>query len=148
MHPMADLSNEEIAELARAWYRKLDVHAPTPELTALLNPNGLEMIFPEATLAGIDKFIDWYEGVIRVFFDETHRVISVDVGKPEGDRYCVKVVVEWKASRWKAPAPNSERIECDAYQTWVVTPSGPGGGPQIVSYKVDELRLHPNSAKL
>jgi hypothetical protein len=145
---MASLSNEQIADFVRAWYRKLDVHAPTQELVAMLNPNGLKMIFPEATLEGMDKFIGWYEGVIRIFFDEAHRVSAVEVGCPEGDRYPVKVVVEWKASRWKPPAPNSERIECDAYQSWVVTPTGPNGGPQIVSYTVDEIRLRPNSAAL
>ena len=145
---MASLTNEQIADFARAWYRKLDVHAPTQELVDMLNASDVKMIFPEATLEGVDKFIGWYEGVIRIFFDEAHRVTSVEVGRPEGDRYPVKVVVEWKASRWRPPAAQSERIECDAYQTWVVTPTGPNGGPQIASYTVDELKFRPGSAAL
>src|SRR5215213_1622175 len=148
MTKMAALRDQQITDLVHAWYRKLDIHAPTQELVDMLNANGLKMVFPEATLEGIDKFIGWYEGVTRIFFDEAHRVSAVEIGRPEGDCYPVKVVVEWKASRWKPPSPNSERIECDAYQTWTVTPTGPNGGPQIVSYTVDEIRLQPNSAAL
>jgi hypothetical protein len=43
------LSNEQIADFARAWYRKLDVHAPTQELVDMLNPSGLKMVFPESS---------------------------------------------------------------------------------------------------
>jgi len=145
---MVMLSNEQIADFARAWYRKLDVHAPTQELVDMLNPSGLKMVFPESSFEGVDRFIGWYEGVIRIFFDEEHHVSGLEVGHPDGDRYPVKVTVEWKANRWKPPAPRSERIECDAYQTWIVTPTGPNGGPQIASYTVDEIRLRPNSAAL
>src|SRR5262249_53812122 len=64
------LSEAEVRQLVVDWYRKLDVHAPVDEYRQLLADDGLEMRFPEATLHGFSAFRDWYERVVRIFFDE------------------------------------------------------------------------------
>jgi len=141
------LTRTEISSMAKTWYRKLDVHAPLIDILPMLAARGLEMKFPEATLRGLAAFEGWYEGVIRIFFDEVHRVKSV---KPvlRGERAKVKVVVRWEASRWRAPAPKSDRIVLDAYQTWVVQRSKNTGKPEIVTYSVDKLKYAKGSARL
>jgi hypothetical protein len=63
--------------LAKRWYAALDTHEPTQTLVDMLDPTDLKMVFPEATLSGVEGFIGWYEGVIRIFFDEVHKVESV-----------------------------------------------------------------------
>jgi len=140
------LTPEAIENVAKIWYRKLDVHAPKEELTALVIDEGLEMVFPEATVYGWEGFLGWYDAVINIFFDEEHTVKSV-VPEITGDTATVKVVVEWKASLWKKPAANSERIECDAYQTWEVKSDGKGGA-LVTKYIVDEIKYHEGSATL
>jgi len=137
----------EAEQLAAEWYRKLDVHAPLVEVLPLLAENGLEMQFPEATLRGIAAFEGWYEGVIRIFFDEVHTVKSVQT-EPAEDGALVKVVVHWEASRWNAPSANSDRIKLDAYQTWLVTRSQSTGKTVISRYTVDELVYDDDSARL
>ncbi len=141
------LTRSEIKQLATEWYRKLDVHAPLVEFLPLLAEKGLEMRFPEATLHGLAEFEGWYEGVIRIFFDETHAVKRV-VASIEGEQARVKVVVRWEASRWRPPAARSERIVLDAYQTWVVQRSRRNEVPVIVSYTVDSLKYVKASARL
>lgn len=147
----APLTEKEIQQLAADWYRKLDVHAPLVEVLPMLADGGLEMRFPEATLRGLADFEGWYEGVIRIFFDEVHTLKEVKVrldGASAGERADVQVVVHWEASVWKAPAAKSQRITLDAYQTWVVVRSPETGRAVIETYTVDRLEYLPGSAKL
>ena len=139
---------EALQTLARDWYLALDVHAGYEEkIRPMLALDGLEMVFPEATVYGLDGFLGWYEGVIRIFFDEAHTVQSVTVQSESGDSAVVGVVVRWEASRWQPPAAASQRIKLLAYQTWTVSFAHPEK-PVITRYTVDRLEYLPGSATL
>lgn len=150
------LSQAEIEAFVAAWYRKLDMHAPAGELLALVSEQCLviqvreeclEMHFPERSLNGADEFRRWYEGVIRIFFDEVHTVTRVSTIWKE-DRAVVDVVVNWQARRWRPPAPRSEWLGFDAYQQWEMIRSPSSGSPVILRYVVQELRPMPGSMPL
>jgi hypothetical protein len=141
------LTAQAIRKMAIEWYRKLDVHAPMVEILPMLADKGLKMKFPEATLSGQDAFEGWYQGVIRIFFDEVHKVKSVK-SVIRGTRAKVKIVVRWEASRWRPPAACSDRIVCDAYQTWEVRLSRKTGKPEVATYVVDRLKFARGSARL
>lgn len=143
----APLTKAEVQTLAANWYKKLDVHAPLVELLPMLSNQDLEMRFPEAALRGIVDFEGWYEGVIRIFFDEVHTLKQVAV-ELTGDEAQVQVVVHWEASTWKPPAAKSSRIKLDAYQTWTVRRSPESGKPVIAVYTVDRLDYESDSARL
>ncbi|MBI2372510.1 MAG: nuclear transport factor 2 family protein [Deltaproteobacteria bacterium] len=146
---MPKLTKESIEKLAREWYDGLDVHAPMLSLIPMLSGDGdLEMKFPEATLKGLAAFEGWYQGVIRIFFDEVHTVKEVNSEIGGDDTARVKVVVRWEASRWVPPARYSDRIKLDAYQTWTVKYSDKVQAPVIVTYSVDELKYTDDSARL
>ncbi len=140
------LTNESIQALAEEWYKKLDVHAPMVEVLPMLVDDGLEMVFPEATVYGWAGFEGWFQRVIRIFFDEVHTVKSVE-SEIDGDTATTKVVVQWEASVWDGPDAYSKRIKLDAYQTWGIKESA-DGKPQITLYTVDELKYHEGSAEL
>lgn len=142
----AEITATEAQELAQRWYHNLDVHAPLAEFIPLLAGTGLTMVFPEATATGFPGFKGWYERVIGLFFDEVHTLKQVQL-TPKGDRAEVKVVVKWEASRWTPPAPRSERIIADAYQTWELIRSS-SGQPVILTYVVDAIEYYAGSAKL
>ncbi len=147
MSTASPLTQEEVRSLAKEWYLKLDVHAPMVELLPMLLDKGLEMRFPEATLYGHGQFEGWYQGVIRIFFDEVHDLKEV-TAKLNGDTASVKVVVNWQCRRWKPPAAKSEWLGFDAYQTWEVKRSPDTGKAVIAIYKVDELKPMKGSAAL
>ena len=144
---MAQLSEQEVRDMVIKWYQLLDVHAPTEELVALVATEGLEMRFPEATLTTVDEFIGWYEGVVRIFFDEIHDMKELDVTM-NGDTADVKLVVNWQARVWNPPDAKSKWLGFDAYQTWVVRRAPDDGRLQVVTYIVDELRPMPGSSPL
>jgi hypothetical protein len=140
------LTDESIQKFAEEWYKKLDVHAPMVEVLPMLIDDGLEMVFPEATVYGYAGFEGWFQKVIRIFFDEVHTVKLVE-SKISGDTAISKVVVQWEASVWNAPEAYSKRIKLDAYQTWEIKASA-DGNPLITKYIVDDLKYHEGSAEL
>ena len=144
---MEKLTVEAIKQFTIDWYGYLDIHAPQVDFIDMLSKKDLKMVFPEATLSGIASFESWYQGVIRIFFDEVHTVKVVESNiAPDGKTANVKVVVQWEASAWNPPARFSKRIKCDAYQTWKVAIEE--GKIVITMYIVDELKYHEGSAKL
>lgn len=141
------LTEQEIKELAAAWYGKLDRHAPMVEVLPLLADQGLEMRLPEATLKSLAEFEGWYQRVIRSFFDELHTLKEVRAAI-EGESAKVHVVVEWQASLWSPPSAQSARIVADADQTWIVRRSEKTGKAVIAVYTVNGLEYHQGSARL
>lgn len=128
------LSDDNIRKFAAAWYLALDNHAPTDELASFLTDD-VQMVFPEKTLPGLSDFKAWYAGgryadgtdapgVINIFFDENHNLVSVDRVKSTSDAVEVKVVVAWQASWFEKPATKAKRTSLDATQAWTLKASG------------------------
>lgn len=136
-----------IRQMVVDWYRALDRHDPLDKVLPFLLDDGLEMRFPEETSRGHAGFQNWYERVTRIFFDEEHTVTDLHFAGTEGDGTVLEVVVNWQAHIWNAPAPKSEWIGFDAYQTWVVV-TGPDGAPRVRTYVVDSLDPMPGSPSL
>ena len=147
MTTVATLTESEVKQLVDDWYRKLDVHAPMVELLPMLADEGLEMRFPEVTAYGYAGFEEWYQRVIRLFFDEVHTMKELQI-RVTDDRADVKLVVYWETSIWKPPAARSERIMLDAAQTWIVARSPQTRKPVITTYIVDGIDYRDGSARL
>jgi hypothetical protein len=160
MSHMTPLLKSEVKQLVDTWYAKLDVHAPVEELLPLLADDGLEMNLPEVTLHGHTEFIQWYERVIRTFFDEIHtmRELHIALSEPPGEtdlevggsstQAQVQLVVNWQARRWNPPAAKSEWLNFDAEQRWVVQRLPKTGKPVVVTYIVDALTPLEGSVSL
>jgi hypothetical protein len=123
-------TDDNIKKFAAAWYLALDNHAPSEELEALLTDD-VQMIFPEKTLPGVSDFRAWYAGgkysdgaeapgVINIFFDENHNVVSVERTGGTDDAPELNVVVAWQASWFVKPATKAKRTSLDATQAWTV----------------------------
>jgi hypothetical protein len=142
---MSTISINDIKTFVAAWYRALDQHVSSAECAKLVADENLEMIFPEKTLHGINDFLAWYAGgtysdgttapgVINIFFDENHNVVSVDA-QISGNQATLEVVVAWQASWFEAPAAKSKRTSLDATQRWVVRASTKNAyGLEVISY--------------
>lgn len=138
----------QVESLAADWYHKLDNHAPAEDYAPLLAVHDLELRFPEGTFHGFSGFRQWYERVLRLFFDEKHIIKSIDLASGTGPNVQGRVVVHWEASTWTPPDAKSRKIKAVAYQTWIVRPSMSTGQPEILSYAVDRLEYDDGSARL
>ncbi len=140
------LMREEIEDFAADWYRKLDIHAPSDALVAMV-ADDVELQLPEGPVRGAEAFRAWYEGVIRIFFDEIHVLERVTVSWKE-QRALVRVLVNWQARRWSPPAARSQWIGFDADQEWEMVRSAATGRPVIARYVVNALTPMPGSPPL
>jgi hypothetical protein len=156
-------SPENLHAFATAWYLALDNHAPTEELTKFL-ADDVQMIFPEKTLPLLSDFMAWYAGgkysdgteapgVINIFFDENHNLVSIDIvsGSPEDDAVDVNVVVAWQASWFVAPATKAKRTSMDATQAWKLKRSNKNQfGLVVTSYNAvaEPFKYAPGFARL
>jgi hypothetical protein len=133
------MNNQPITEagirtFVTAWYLALDQHVPAEECLKLV-ADDVQMIFPEKTLHGKNDLLAWYAGgtysdgerapgVINIFFDENHNVVSVEPKSDlSGDSIDLRVVVAWQASWFNPPAAKSTRTSMDAIQDWSVKAS-------------------------
>jgi hypothetical protein len=122
-----------IKQFVAAWYLALDNHAPDDEVASFLTDD-VQMVFPEKTLPTLSDAKAWYAGgkysdgtdapgVINIFFDENHNVVSVErAGGTDSDPE-LQVVVAWQASWFEKPATKAKRTSLDAVQTWTITAS-------------------------
>lgn len=141
-------TRQEIEAFAADWYAKLDQHVPADEVAAMV-ADDIELHLPEGVLRGVAAFREWYEGVIRIFFDEVHTLSRVAASSPgEDGTVPVGIVVNWQARRWRPPAPRSEWIGFDAYQDWTIRRDEATGRCAITRYVVNELRPMPGSPPL
>jgi hypothetical protein len=126
------ITQEQIQKFMDAWFLALDQHVPVAECAKFVAED-VEMIFPEKTLHGISDFKAWYAGgtysdgeqapgVINIFFDENHNLVSTE-SDIEGDQAKLRIVVAWQASLFVAPEPKSRRVSLDATQDWTLKPS-------------------------
>jgi hypothetical protein len=153
---------EAINEFVTAWYLALDQHVPSERAAAFVAED-VEMIFPEKALHGIDDLLAWYAGgtysdgeqapgVINIFFDENHNVVSVEpTSDLSGDEVNMRVVVAWQASWFEPPAAKSKRTSMDATQDWTLRRSEKNEfGLVISSYNAmaDPFAYAPGYARL
>jgi hypothetical protein len=154
------LTEAKILAFTRAWYLALDQHAPAAECMTMV-ADDVRMIFPEKTLHGKGDFAAWYAGgvysdgekapgVINIFFNESHNVVSVE-SEIRGNEATLEVVVAWQASWFVAPESKSRRVSLDAIQAWVVRATDKNAhGIEIVSYNAmaEPFRYAPGFSRL
>jgi hypothetical protein len=133
------LSHDAIYDMAVIWYGGLDNHVPEPQLVALLEPNGLEMQWPDYHVQNIDDFDGWYQRALGIFFDEHHTIYDIAVTPSADGTYAdVKVSLNWKARVWTFREAKSKFLNLDIHQTWVVVPSADGTKPLIKFIRFDD----------
>jgi hypothetical protein len=113
------ITQQQVHDLAVAWYLALDQHAPIERCYEMLAEEGLVMAFPDGDIKDYASFKVWYDRVTNLFFDENHTVQSVEA-TIEGDQAKARVVVGWQASWFEPPAAKSKRVSMDAFQDWTV----------------------------
>ena len=156
------ITKEQIDEFVKAWYLALDQHVSQEQIAAMA-ADDVEMIFPEKALHGVSDLLAWYAGgtysdgeqapgVINIFFDENHNVVSVEpVSDLAGDEVKLRVVVAWQASWFNPPAAKSTRTSMDATQDWAVRASDKNAyGLVITSYNAmaEPFKYAPGFARL
>ncbi len=132
------LAQETVREMAVVWYHGLDNHVPEPQLLKLLEPEGLEMQWPDYHVQNIDDFDGWYQRALGLFFDEHHTIKEFTVTPRADGKADVKVFVNWQARVWTHREARSKFLNLDIHQTWIVVASPDGTKPLINFIRFDD----------
>ena len=92
MSDFTRISEEQIRQFVVAWYLALDQHVPPEECARLVADEGLEMIFPEQTLHGIEDFKAWYDLMKRI-----NRMFNLEMDLSGLKRQSEELVAAWDA---------------------------------------------------
>jgi hypothetical protein len=127
------ISESEVKEFIRDWYRKLDVHPPVEEMLHLVADEELVMKMPERAFYRHKGFNEWYHGVDQ-FRDQSHIVKALNI-KTNHSTAAVKVIIRWERSDSFAP----NRLAFYAAQTWTLERSPKSHRLCILTYNVDSF---------
>lgn len=137
---------KEVQYFIAQWFQNMDNHAFAETFFPMISTEDFEIILPEGTVSGMSGFQEWYEGVTRIFFNESHIVRDVRLSLSD-NRIVANVVLTWQAERWASPEPKSQRIGYDANLKLEIGRSLTGT-PIMLRYVVEELRPLPGSPAL
>src|SRR5262249_42198953 len=62
----------------------------------------------------------WYERVTKLFLDEKHTVLYVDILGTTDAQAELALTVRWQACRGNLPAAESKRVDLESAQKWTV----------------------------
>lgn len=132
----APLTEEEIRSTVEKWFDLLSEHAPVDELLPYLNPKGIQMQFPEQTIATLAEFRGWYDRVGTLYRDQSHRLESLHLTRDDQD-VDIDLVVTWQATQSVDGSP----LVIRASQRWRIGRSLVTAMPVIKRYEV--VRFDP-----
>jgi hypothetical protein len=130
------ISETEVRQFIDDWFARLDKHVSVEEVLPMVANESLVMKLPEVTAYGHQGFIEWYERVIKKFFDEVHTIKALKI-TPSNNMAKVEMVLQWQTSIWKAPDAKSTRLDFYVAQTWEIQRSPTTQKLIIVAYNVD-----------
>jgi hypothetical protein len=125
----------QVRQFIDDWFARLDKHASVEEFLLMVADENLVMKFPEVTAYGHQGFIEWYERVIKRYFDEVHTIKALEI-TPSNNMTKVKMILQWQTSIWKAPDARSQRLDFYAAQTWELQRSPTTQKLMIITYNV------------
>ena len=136
MSNTAPLTIAEVKQFVDHWFHSLDIHVPLETFLGMVEDEGIEFRFPEVTVTDKTGLTQWYKRVTSTFFNEVHQLVDLET-TIDSNGATLNLMTHWQASTWNPPAPNSERINFMAGQTWLVRRSKTTGQPIVVRYIVN-----------
>ncbi|TMK46712.1 MAG: hypothetical protein E6G66_11730 [Actinobacteria bacterium] len=127
----------ELTEFATNWFQLLSDRAPAETLKAMLVPEGLEMVFPDATIHNYEDFDNWYRAVGENVDSQQHILESLEVTRGDDAGADLSIIVIWKARQ----LADGRDVAFRATQAWSLVRTAEGAGPIIKTYRV--LTLDP-----
>jgi hypothetical protein len=102
------LTPARVKNIVLTWYSSTNEHRPVADFETMLSED-VQMSYPNhpEPITGRAAFRDWYAGVLKVYFDETHEVESWDI-KIEENRAVAVVIVRWEYRSWPEGAARSK----------------------------------------
>ena len=108
-------SENDVKAFVYNWVAGFDHQADMDMFKKHLNPEKIDMYFPDFPIKSIEDFERWYKNVIDNIQWNTHRISNLKVSGDEITGFSVSLDIEWKAKTYKG-----ETYDMNIHQDWMV----------------------------
>jgi hypothetical protein len=108
-------SENDVKAFVYAWFAGFDHQADIGLFKKHLNPDKVDMFFPDFPIKSISDFERWYHNVIDTIQWNAHKISEVKVSGDERNGYSVGLDMNWKAKTYKG-----ETYDLNIHQDWIV----------------------------
>jgi hypothetical protein len=108
-------SGNDVIAFVYNWFAGFDHQADIGVFKRHLNPEKVDMYFPDFPIKSIEDFERWYNNVIDAIEWNTHRISNLKVSGDEMSGYSVSLDINWKAKTYKG-----ETFDMNIHQDWIV----------------------------
>lgn len=108
-------SENDVKAFVYRWFAGFDHQADIGVFKRHLNPEKIDMHFPDFPIKSMGDFERWYNGVIDNVQWNTHKISNLEVGGDERNGFSVSLNIHWKAKTYKG-----ETYDLNVHQEWLV----------------------------
>ena len=108
-------SENDVKAFVYTWFAGFDHQADIGLFKKHLNPEKVDMHFPDLPIRSMGDFDRWYKNVIDTIQWNTHRISNLEVSGEERNGFSVSLDINWKARTYKG-----EAYDMNIHQDWMV----------------------------
>ena len=108
-------SENDVKAFVYNWFAGFDHQADMGLFKRHLNPEKVDMHFPDFPIKSISDFERWYNNVIDTIQWNAHKISNLKVSGDEMSGYSVSLDINWKAKTYKG-----ETYDMNIHQDWIV----------------------------
>lgn len=108
-------SENDVKAFVYNWFAGFDHQADAGVFKKHLNPEKVDMHFPDFPVKTIADFERWYNNVIDTIQWNAHKISNLEVSGDERSGYSVSLNINWKAKTYKG-----ETYDVNVHQDWLV----------------------------
>ena len=108
-------SENDVKAFVYNWFAGFDHQADISMFKKHLNPEKIDMYFPDFPIKRIEDFERWYNNVIDNIQWNAHKISNLNVSGNEGSGFFVSLDINWKAKTYKG-----ETYDMNIHQDWIV----------------------------
>jgi hypothetical protein len=111
----ASYSENDVKAFVYTWFAGFDHQADIGVFKKHLNPEKIDMYFPDFPIRNIRDFERWYKNVIDTIQWNAHKISDLKVSGDERSGYFISLDMNWKAKTYKG-----EMYDLNIHQDWIV----------------------------
>jgi uncharacterized protein len=108
-------SENDVIAFVYNWFAGFDHQADINMFKKHLNPEKVDMYFPDFPIKSIEDFERWYKKVIDNIQWNAHRISNLKVSGDEINGFSISLDINWKAKTY-----NGETYNMGIHQDWIV----------------------------
>ena len=109
-------SENDVKAFVYKWFAGFDHQADPDYFLAHLDPDHVDMHFPDFPIKSIQDFLNWYQGVIDNIGWNSHGISNLVVDGSEKDGFSVSLDIHWQARTY-----DNQEYDVNVHQDWQVS---------------------------